>query len=53
MKKMKKKQSAGVDDLSQDKLVLGSKVLINPLLINQSIRINLLERGALNGKRHW
>ena len=40
MKKMKKKQSAGIDGLSQDKLVLGSKVLINPLLqiVNQSIR---------------
>ena len=39
MKKMKKK-SAGIDGLSQDKLVLGSKVLINPLLqiVNQSIR---------------
>ena len=38
--KMKKKQSAGVDGLSQDKLVLGSKALVYPLvqIINQSIR---------------
>ena len=40
MKKMKKKQSAGVDGLSQDKLVLGAKILVNSLLqiVNQSIR---------------
>ena len=40
MSKMKKKQSAGTDGLSQDKLVLGSKSLVYPLLqiINQSIR---------------
>ena len=40
MSKMKKKQSAGIDGLSQDKLVLGSKSLIYPLLqiINQSVR---------------
>ena len=40
MKKMKKKQSAGVDGLSQDKLMLGAKILVNPLLkiVNQSIR---------------
>ena len=40
MKKMKEKQSAGIDGISQDKLILGSKVLINQLLqiLNQSIR---------------
>ena len=40
MSKMKKKQSAGTNGLSQDKLVLGSKSLVYPLLqiINQSIR---------------
>ena len=40
LKKMKKKQSAGVDGLSQDKLVLGAKSLVFPLLqiVNQSIR---------------
>ena len=40
LKKMKKKQSAGVDGLSQDKLVLGAKSLVYPLLqiVNQSIR---------------
>ena len=30
--KMKKKKSAGTDGLSQDKLVLGSKSLVYPLL---------------------
>ena len=32
MKKMKEKQSAGIDGIKQDKLILGSKVLINQLL---------------------
>ena len=36
LKKMKKKQSAGVDGLSQDKLVLGSKTLVYRLVKNQS-----------------
>ena len=37
---MKKKHSAGTDGLSQDKLVMGAKALVYPLLqiINQSIR---------------
>ena len=37
---MKEKQSAGIDGLSQDKLVIGSKSLVYPLMqiINQSIR---------------
>ena len=37
---MKKKHSAGVDGLSLDKLVLGAKSLVYPLLqiVNQSIR---------------
>ena len=40
MSKMKKKHSAGTDGLSQDKLVMGAKALVYPLLqiINQSIR---------------
>ena len=40
IKKMKKKHSAGVDGLSQDKLVLGARSLVCPLLqiVNQSIR---------------
>ena len=37
---MKKKQSAGIDGLGQVKLVLGSKIIVEPLLqiVNQSIR---------------
>ena len=37
---MKKKHRAGVDGLSQEKLVLGAKSLVYPLLqiVNQSIR---------------
>ena len=40
MKRLKKKTSAGIDGLSQDKLVYGSSVLSDPLLciINQSIK---------------
>ena len=39
LKKLKKKMSAGCDGLSQDKLVLGSRVLVGPLLkiVNKSI----------------
>ena len=38
-KKLKKKKSAGVDRLSQDKLISGAASLISPLtiIINQSI----------------
>ena len=44
LKKMKKKHSAGVDGLSLDKLVLGAKSLVYPLLqiVNQFIIIKFL-----------
>ena len=41
LRKMKKKKSAGVDGLSQESLVLGTDVLVNPLtsIVNCSITI--------------
>ena len=40
LKKIKKKKSSGRDGLSQEHLVLGSGVLVNPLtkIINESIK---------------
>ena len=39
LRKMKKKKSAGIDGLSQESLVMGSDVLVNPLtsIVNSSI----------------
>ena len=49
-------QSAGVDGLSQDKLVLGPKSLVYPLLqiVNQSLFISKIRYGLqLLGKVRW